>query len=110
MMRFISEAPISKDAALAALQSGDRERICHALASVALYENDWRWAQGVFLKLLDSSDEEVSALSATCLGHLARIHRKIDKDIVIPALRAHLKDIRISGIVSDALDDVDMFA
>ncbi len=77
--------------------------------SVALNDPDWRWAQSKCLDLLDNESPDVRGLAATCLGHIARIHRQLDKEKVLIALREHLDDSTISGQIADALDDVDMF-
>jgi hypothetical protein len=100
---------VSKEAAASAFESGDPEKICWALLAIAFHETDWRWAQDKCLDFLLSDNPEVSGLAATCLGHIARIHRSLDRDKVIAALRARLSDKDIRGQVEDALDDIEMF-
>lgn len=109
MKQFGEVLPITRDAALNAFASDDPDRICEALVSVAYHEPDWRWAQERCLALLASADAQVSGLAATCLGHLARIHRVLDKNRVVSALQERRKDPRIAGQVEDALDDIEMF-
>lgn len=91
------------------LASGDVKRVCGALLSVAFQEPDWQWAQEKFLALLESESPDVRGLSATCLGHIARIHGKLDKGRVVAALNSHLDDKAILGQIEDALDDIAMF-
>ncbi len=46
------------------------------MVGTALYgEGDWRKLQELHLQLLGHEDHQVSALAATCLGHLARVYR-----------------------------------
>ncbi|MDB5971727.1 MAG: hypothetical protein JWQ90_4177 [Hydrocarboniphaga sp.] len=83
--------------------------ICTALVSLAFHEEDWRWVQKRCLYFLESDDEDISGLAATCLGHIARIHRQLDKDVVVHALRSKLSNAKIAGRIEDALDDIDTF-
>lgn len=48
-------------------------------------------------------------LAATCLGHIARVHGRLDEDKVVVALRERLSDKEIVGRVVDALEDIEMF-
>ena len=110
-MQQFHEAPeILRKDALKAFASGESEQICKALVAVTIHDNDWRWVQEKCLEFLTSDDVDVSGLAATCLGHIARIHRTLDKARVIAALTNHLKDSRIAGRIEDALDDIEMFS
>lgn len=109
MKQFHQVPPISRDDALKAFASGDSEQICKVLVSVAFHESDWRWVQDKCLEFLASDDANVSGLAATCLGHIARIHKSLDKERVVAALRQRLGDPSIAGRVEDALDDIEMF-
>jgi hypothetical protein len=48
-------------------------------------------------------------LAATCLGHVARIHKRLDLDLVLGALVPLKSDPVIGGYVRDALDDIKFF-
>ena len=109
MNTFSDVQKIDRDAALNGLLSGNPRLVCTALVSIAYHDEDWRWAQDQFLNFLESPNPEISGLAATCLGHLARIHRVLDKEKVLLALQGYVADPRISGRVSDALDDINMF-
>jgi hypothetical protein len=110
MERFHQVPQISRDDALEAFATGDPEQICKALLSVAFHESDWRWVQDKCLEFFASDDPNVSGLAATCLGHIARIHRTLDKERVVAALGKRLGDPSIAGRIEDALDDIEMFA
>jgi hypothetical protein len=62
------------------------------------------------LFFFQSDNPDIRKLAATCLGHVARIHNKIDKERVVAILKSHLKDPDIAGAIQDALDDIEMFA
>jgi hypothetical protein len=66
--------------------SNDIKLISEGLVSLSLYENDWRWAQNICLDYLNNDSPIISGLAATCLGHIARIQRQLDKEKVIAAL------------------------
>ena len=79
------------------------------MLAIAFNEKDLPWAQNLFIKLFDDENSDVKGLSLTCLGHLARIHKAIDKKIVIPFLEGLLDDKDYSGRAQDALDDINQF-
>ena len=91
------------------IASGDEVCICDALVALAFYEANWRLAQDKRSELLSHGSPDVSGLAATCLGHIARIRHKLDKDKGLRALRGCLDDDAISGRVADALDDIELF-
>ncbi len=100
---------ISRDEAEKIFSTGTNDEICDALLAIAFYDEDWKWAQTQCLLFLNHTSPDISGLAATCLGHIARIHHKLDKELVITALMGRLKDPKISGQVQDALDDIEMF-
>lgn len=64
---------------------------------------------------LDLLDEEprspLAAVTATCLGHLARLHGSLrNSRRVLETPRALLADPDVGGRCQDALDDIAMFA
>lgn len=99
--------PISREDAETEFSSDVSERICDALVSVTFNETDWRWVQEKCLHFITSSYTEVRGLAVTCLGHLARIHRKLDLEKVLPILKNLQNDAEIGGRVEDALDDIE---
>jgi hypothetical protein len=109
MNKFSDVPELSREDARRSFSSGDAEKICNALVSVTFHDQDWRWAQELCLGFLSSQDSRISGLAATCLGHLARIHRSIDREKVLESLRGHLSDTEIAGRVEDAIDDIEMF-
>ena len=108
-MRDQQVASVSKEAAELLLSTGGSDKICETLVSLAFHEPDWRWVQTKCLHFLNSEDASIAAVSATCLGHLARIHRKLDRAEVLSALTAKLDTEEVSGPAADAIDDISRF-
>jgi len=99
----------SREQILIDLQSNDIKIICNALLGVAFYESDWHWAQNQCLAFLQNNDNDIKRISVTCLGHIARIHGKIDRKKVMPILYNYLDNMDIKGQAQDALDDIKLF-
>lgn len=109
-MANFNEVPyISRKDILKAFSSGVPEEICKALVSAVFHDTDWQWLQNRCLEFLGSDNADISGLAATCLGHIARIHRAMEKERVLAALHRYLDDPRIGGRVQDALDDIEMY-
>jgi hypothetical protein len=109
MNKFSDVPEISREDARRSFSSGEAEQVCNALVSVTFHDQDWRWVQELCLGFLSNSDSQISGLAATCLGHLARIHRSIDREKVLATLRDHLSNVEIAGRIEDAIDDIEMF-
>ena len=96
---------------LAAIESDDVARATQSLVELTYNDPDGGWVEQVVLAHLDTRyHDQLRALAATCLGHVARIHGEINRSTVVPALRALLSDPLLAGRAQDALDDVDQFA
>ncbi|WP_448107485.1 hypothetical protein [Pseudomonas azerbaijanoccidentalis] len=110
-MNFIYQDPsISHDEAVRFLDSDLETDIVTALISIGLNEQDNVWAQIVCLKHLENGTESVAASAVTALGHIARRHGKLDKEVVLPALETvKQKYPSLEGIIADTLDDMDVF-
>ena len=109
MTEYKNPLPINRNEAVKSFLTGSNNDICDTLLAVTLHDEDWKWVQMQCLHFLKHDDPNISGLAATCLGHLARIHRKIDGKLVTVALKQRLKDAKISGRVQDALDDIETF-
>jgi len=78
------------------LESGNEAAIVDALLSAASYDPDWRWVQTTCLRFLDHPSKWVRWNAATGLGYIARIHRKLDTEIVVPKLMSLREDAEIA--------------
>jgi hypothetical protein len=91
------------------LDQGSDDQICETLVSIALESPDWVWIQEKCIQCSQHASWSVRAIAATCIGHLARIHRKLDRSIVMPRLRELRSDPRVAPHVDNALDDIRVF-
>lgn len=78
-MEFNNPTPKTREELELTLDSNDKKIITENLVSLAFYEKDRQWAQNICLKFLENQDLDLSGLAATCLGHIARIHHKLDR-------------------------------
>jgi hypothetical protein len=110
-MNYETIGPIIKDRAERLLAKDHRETICRTLVSVAMFEPDRHWAQSQCLRFAGHKDSFVRGVAATCLGHLARIHKTIDEDEVIPVVRQLLrdKDPQTRAIAEDTISDFSIY-
>ncbi|MEV4703436.1 hypothetical protein [Actinoplanes sp. NPDC049316] len=94
----------------AALDRDDIVAALNAMVGCALYgDGDWKESQELYLTLLDHNDHQVQALSATCLGHLARVYGRLDERRVVAALRRARARPHVSGTAGNALEDIETF-
>jgi hypothetical protein len=109
MSRLQYPRRITKEEAEKAFLSKNINVICDALLSAIFYINDWKWCQEHCFEFLENQDPEISGLAATCIGHIARIHKNLAKQKAVEKLKNHLSSQTISGQVQDALDDIEIF-
>jgi hypothetical protein len=91
------------------LESGNERAIIDGLLSAALYDPDWRWVQNTCLRFLNHPTKWVRWNAVTCFGHIARIDRRLDIELVVPRLVALRADAEIAPNVEDTLDDIEWF-
>jgi hypothetical protein len=108
-MEYREPRAIKREDAAEAFASADVGRINDALIGLVYHDPDGRWVQDQCLALLDYPDNDVRGLAVTCLGHIARIHRDLDRDRVLPALEGLRDDPTIGGRAQDALDDIAIY-
>ncbi|CAJ0800566.1 hypothetical protein LMG7141_03841 [Ralstonia condita] len=93
------------------LRSNQSDVVIDALMYLCFNINDPDWIQDKCISAIEvGMNDDIKGLGITCIGHVARMYGKIDKDKVIPILEKKLKDESLSGRVRDALDDIDTFA
>jgi hypothetical protein len=103
--------PLDRPTMTRLLGSSDEADVCRALVAAALHDPDWRWVPSQCLALAAHSSPHVRRVTATCFGHLARIHRQIDRDRVEAVLDRLAVDPvpEVRGSVQDARDDFATF-
>ena len=108
-LKYEEIGPVSHDEAEANLVSGNLKVMSRTLIALGLHDDDWKWVQTEAMKFLRHDSEVVVSAAILALAHTARVNGVIDKDLVVPALRAIAADKRYTGEVQDALDDFEMF-
>jgi hypothetical protein len=91
------------------LRTGDGSEIADALLSAAYYDSDWKWVQEQCLTFSRHDDQNVRCVSATCFGHLARIHLQLDLERVLQRLVEMRSDPLVASAAEDALEDIKFF-
>lgn len=97
---------ISHEEADSIFTSGDLKEICVTLVSLALNDADWKWVQQKCINHSNDPAPEVRGTAVTCLGHLARLHRELDVDVVAPIIQRLMHDPEVAGRAEDAWDDI----
>ena len=106
MMKYQEIFPMDRRELEKLIESGNDTAIADALLSAAYHDPDWRWVQGLCLHFAEHSDSNVRRIAALCLGYVARIHRSLDLELVLPKLMALKQDPAVACSVGDALDDI----
>lgn len=110
-MRYKAIEPRSKDEIEAAISHNDPNELIYAVLSAALYADDPDWAQGICVRLAEHEHFNVRGNAVLGFGHLARIHRQLNEDLVKPLIEAALADESeyVRGQANDAADDVEFY-
>ena len=110
-MKHETIEPIGRDRAERLLAKDHRETICRTLVRVSMFELDRHWTQSQCLRFASHKDSSVRGVAATCLGHLARIHKAIDEDEVMPVVRQLLRDSdpQTRAIAEDTISDFSIY-
>lgn len=95
----------------AAIVRNQPEELLIAVLSAALYGLDLNWAEGVCHRLAVHPHFNVRGNAILGFGHLARIHGRLDRSVVLPLIQAALVDPHqyVRSHPHDAADDVEHF-
>ena len=101
----------SHDAVEQALRDDDEEALLRAVIGVSMHDNDWRYAQGLCVRLSAHPHFNVRGNAVLGFGHIARVHRQLDRALVQPIIQAALRDENdyIRGQAVCAMDDTEFF-
>jgi hypothetical protein len=108
-MEYREPSPVERKLAERLLYSDDPDRIRETLVALAFYEPDWQWVQEECLRLTNHENWSIRAVAATCLGHLARVHRRLDLNRVLPRLEELKAEASTAGYAADAMSDIEMY-
>jgi hypothetical protein len=100
----------SKHELEAMLRSEDMTIATDALLYLCFNFDDPEWIQVKCMEVIEKHrNDDVRGLALTCIGHVARMHKVINKALVIPMILEKLRHSTLSGPAQDALDDIDVF-
>ena len=108
-MRYKAVVERSRSEIEVLLRTGDGSGIADALLSAAYYDSDWKWVQDQCLMFSRHEDQNVRWIAATCFGHLARIDRQLDLELVVQRLVEMKSDLLVAAAAEDALEGVRFF-
>lgn len=110
-LQYEEPTPLTHEEALRILREGSGEEIEHALVAVALLDEDFDFGLSVVLRCATSEQPGVRGTAILCLGHLARIHRRLPEHPVGDLVQAALEDENayVRGQAENAADDIEMF-
>lgn len=108
-MRYQEPERVERREAVKVFRAGKPEEVARVLLSMSLKDADLDFALLWCLFFLNHEDDRVAGASAVSIGHLARIHKRINKAVVIPALEIARDEGRIAGQATDALEDIATF-
>ena len=108
-MKYEEPKMISYEEAIEIFSKESSEKIADAIISLALHDQNRLIVENWCLFWCNSNELEIRAASVVAIGHLARIHGKITKEVILPALKLLEKEQGLQGVVSDALDDIEVY-
>src|SRR4051812_47016647 len=88
----MTELNLSREKLLALIESDDHQTIAKELIGIAFYEEDFEFAFKVITQCVSHSKENIRGNAMLCLGHLARIHKRIPETPTVDILRRGLAD------------------
>lgn len=104
-------APLTRQEVFHIMREGSEDDVANALVSVALLDEDFDFALSIVLRCAASNQPGVRGTAVLCLGHLARIHRRLPEDPVNALVQSALRDedVYVRGHAESAADDIEMF-
>lgn len=109
-MRYQDTSEITKTDFLEVVASGVITHMCQAVVDAVHSIEDYDWLLCQFKHLLGHPNDQIRGVTATCIGHIARLDLEADGEELLRLLRPMLSDVQIVGQVEDAIDDVRIFS
>ncbi len=102
---------LSREAVEQALREGVAETLLRVVIAVSIHDADWRYAQDLCVRLSSHPHFNVRGNAVLGFGHIARVHRQLDRALVQPIIQAALRDESdyIRGQAISAMDDTAFF-
>jgi hypothetical protein len=102
---------LTRDVVEQALREDDPDTMLRVVVAVAMHDADWRYAQDLCVRLSSHRHFNVRGNALLGFGHIARVHRQLDRARVRPIIEAALRDTDdyVRGHGHDAADDTAHF-
>ncbi|CAM3269836.1 hypothetical protein SAMN04490207_2289 [Pseudomonas gessardii] len=101
---------MSHEEVVNSLAAGDECKVATALISIGLNEKNGVWAQEICLRHMSHDNQTIASAAIVAIGHIARRFRALDTAKVSTAMQyAVQKHPSLSGVISSAQDDIEMF-
>jgi len=107
--KYDEPSEINKARFLEAVGAGIVALICQAIVDAAHYIDDYDWLLKRYGELLLHPDMQVRGVTVSCIGHLARLNDRADKQQLLSMLEPLLECHDIAGRVEDAMEDINTF-
>jgi len=110
-MKYESIKKYSKAKIEKALANNNPDELLYIVLSVALYSDDFEYAENFCIQLSNHEHFNVRGNAIQALGHIARIHGKLNENKIKPIIERALKDKNkvVRGNAIDAKDDTKQF-
>ena len=108
-MKYDLIEAISKTEAEGIFASQNEVEVGLCLIKLAYHCEDWRWVQSKCLFYLESSNINLKSIAILSLGHLARVNRQIDVNLVMPRLMSLTSVAELGGQIENTIGDIRMF-
>ncbi|MEM6282741.1 MAG: hypothetical protein AAF787_11150 [Chloroflexota bacterium] len=110
-MKYESVLTIARREAMEKLHSQDEADVRDALLRLTYHNTDREWVEVECIRLIEDmyTSDATKQLAITCIGHLARIHRTLNKTTVMPVLARAAETPVFSGYVDNTMDDIYLF-
>jgi len=94
-----------------ALRDDNPEALRYAVVAISMYDEDWRYAQDLCVRLSSHPHANVRGNAVLGFGHIARVHGQLDRAVVQPIIEGAKRDPDdyVRGHGFDAADDTSHF-
>lgn len=107
-MKYKNYSYIDKVSIELLLQTDDNEQIISAIIGAVNGVDDCKWLQKLCLDYSNHSDYWIAKTAICCLGDIARIHSKLEKENVYRHLKK-IKNEKLLAIINSTIEDIEMF-
>ncbi|MFJ8072319.1 CPCC family cysteine-rich protein [Peribacillus sp. NPDC096447] len=93
------------------INSGDTEKVINGLLELSVSSDDLDFVQDIMVMYSEYEDAKIRGTAILCLGHIAKVYKKINKELVLLIINQGFQDE--SSFVREqsrlALDDINFY-